>query len=99
MDEVDQVAEVPLQPVEFPDDQGVPVAQGFEVGGQLGPIILLPGGLVFVEGIPVDADSRKNIPLKVRRLGAIRLETRMYPTRTDFSSVIYTCQAPLIILS
>jgi hypothetical protein len=33
VDDVDQVPQVPAKPVEFPDDQGVVVAQGFEAGG------------------------------------------------------------------
>lgn len=42
VDDIDQVAEIPAEPVEFPHDQGVPVAQGFEACDQLGPVILLP---------------------------------------------------------
>jgi hypothetical protein len=33
MDDVDQAAQVPAQPVQFPDDQGVFKTQGFEAGG------------------------------------------------------------------
>lgn len=49
--DVDPVAEIPAETVEFPHDRGVFVAQGFEAGGQLGPVLFLPGGLVFVEGV------------------------------------------------
>lgn len=44
--DVDQMSQVPSQPVEFPDEQGVAVAQGLEAGGQLGPGLLLPRGSV-----------------------------------------------------
>ena len=59
VDDVDEVAEVPAEPVEFPYDQGVFVAEGFEAGGQLGPVVLVSGGPIFVEGVRADAGGQE----------------------------------------
>lgn len=42
---IDQVTQVPAEPVEFPHDQGVAVTQGSEAGGQLGPVSLDKHGI------------------------------------------------------
>jgi hypothetical protein len=71
VDDVDQVPQVPAQPVEFPYDQGVAVAQGFETGGQLWAIFLLSGGPVLIERVGGNAGGQERIALKVRGLGSV----------------------------
>jgi len=73
VDDVDQMAQVPAEPVELPDHEGVAVAEGFEARGQVRPVILLPGGPVFVEGICVDAGGHERVALQVCGLGTVGL--------------------------
>ena len=67
VDDVDQVAQVPAYPVQFPDYEGVAVAQGLEAGRQLRSV-LLPGGTVVVEGVGLDAGDPECVALQVRSL-------------------------------
>lgn len=61
VDDVDQMSQVPAEPVQLPDDQGVPVPQGFESGGQLGPVFLLAGGLVLIQGVRSRAGGQERV--------------------------------------
>src|SRR5215213_11390301 len=49
MDEIDQVAQVATEPVEFPCDQRIALPQRLEACLQTRPIIALAGGLVLVD--------------------------------------------------
>jgi hypothetical protein len=64
------MAQVPAKPVEFPYDQSVPTVHGLQAGRQLGAVILLPGGSVFIEEFSVEADGQECIALKIRGSGA-----------------------------
>ena len=61
------------EPVEFPDDQRVAMAQGFQACGQLGSVILLPRGPVFVHGHRIDPGDDEGVALQVRGLGSVGL--------------------------
>lgn len=63
MDCVDEVAQVSAKSVEFPDKKSVTVAETFQACRQLGAVILLPGCLVFVEVVRVDAGDDEGIVL------------------------------------
>ena len=73
VNDVDQVPQVPAEPVELPDHQGVPVPQGFEACRELGSVVFLSGGQVFVERAGVDAGGQERVALQVGGLGSVGL--------------------------
>src|SRR5207302_8313083 len=85
MNDINQVPQIPAQPVELPHDQGVPVTQRFQASSQLGPVILLPRGPVLVERIRTDASSQERISLQVGRLGTVRLRDAHVSDQHRFS--------------
>jgi hypothetical protein len=73
MDEVDQVAQVAAEPVEFPCDQRIALPQRFETRFQTRSIISLAGRLVLVEVSRFDTGGNERIALQVERLAAVGL--------------------------
>jgi hypothetical protein len=70
---IDEVAEVPAEPVELPDEQDVPLSQGFEAGQQPRPVVALAGCLVVVEVFRPHARCDEGIFLEVEYLAAVGL--------------------------
>jgi len=63
VDGVDEMVEVTAEAVEFPHDQGVALADCFKTSREAGSVILLPGRVVIVELIRVDAGFEQRIAL------------------------------------
>ena len=68
VDDVDQVTQVPTEPVQLPHDQCVPSPHSFQTGCQLWPIILLARRLIFVNLLRINPGSKQCVPLQVRCL-------------------------------
>ena len=70
---VDKMAQVAPEAVEFPDDQGIILAQGFEAGLKAGTVVLLAGGPVLIQ--PRDLNTRRDqrVVLQIENLRAINL--------------------------
>ena len=76
MDQVDEVAQVPAEPVELPGGQDVTFPQRLEAGGEPGPVIAPAGGQVLVEA-GTDAGGEQGVALQVRTWEPSAFETRM----------------------
>src|SRR5512135_2674437 len=70
---VDQVAEVPAQPVELPDDQRVALAQRLQARRQAGAIVATAGRRVLIDVPAVNTRGEQGVPLQVGHLAAVRL--------------------------
>lgn len=57
--------------IELPHHKHIPVAQGFETGGQTRPIIATAGRAIFIDVVLFDADGAQGIVLQVEGLRAI----------------------------
>src|SRR4051794_396661 len=73
MDEIDQMAQVAVEPVEFPRHQRISLPQRFETRLQTRPIIALAGRLVLVEVSRFDAGGEQRVTLQIERLAAVGL--------------------------
>ena len=62
---VDQVAEVAAEAVEFPDGEGIALPEGFETGGESGPVITFSRGGILIEVSGLDAGGDQGILLEV----------------------------------
>src|ERR1700679_3412821 len=70
---IDEVAQVAAQPIELPNDQGVPTAQGLEGGIESRPRIEAAGGAVLVEPARGNSGGPKSVALQIGALRSVRL--------------------------
>ena len=73
MDEIDQVAQIAAEPIEFPCNQRIALPQRFEARLQTRPIVALAGRLVLIEVSRFDTGGQQSIALQVERLAAVGL--------------------------
>ena len=73
VDEVDQVTQVPPEPVQLSGDQRVVLAQRLQASLQPRPVVTLAGGVVLVEVFYVNAGTDQSVTLQVEHLAAVRL--------------------------
>ena len=69
VNDVDEVAQIAPQPVELPDDEGVPATQGLQGSVESKTGVEAAGGAVLVESAPGNARSPQRVPLQI---GALR---------------------------
>jgi hypothetical protein len=73
VNDIDEVAQVAAQPIELPNDQGVPTAQGLEGGIESRPRIEAAGGAVLVEPARGNSGGPKSVALQIGALRSVRL--------------------------
>ena len=76
VNDVDEVAQVAPQPVELPDDEGIPATQRLECGIESRPRVQPPGGAVLVEPARGNAGGPQRVALQIGALRSI-CDTRM----------------------
>jgi hypothetical protein len=72
MDGIDQVSQVPPQPVEFPDHQRIPLAYRLQTIFKSRPIVAVARGSIFIEVPGIDTGLAQGITLQIGNLAAIR---------------------------
>lgn len=65
MNDVNQMAQVTAEAIKLPDDQRVPFAESFDACDKLRAVIFLPGRVVFIESIGVNARGDECIALQI----------------------------------
>ena len=64
MNDVNQMAQVTAEAIKLPDDQRVPFAESFDACDKLRAVVL-PGRVVFIESIGVNARGDECIALQI----------------------------------
>jgi hypothetical protein len=63
---------MPPEPIELPDDEGIPRAEGFEAGCQPWSGLRAPRGEIVIEPVRGHPRGQEGIALEVEHLRAIR---------------------------
>lgn len=82
MHQVNEVAYVPAQAVEFPDDECVTAPQRLAAAGKSRPVVAPAGSLVFIEVRVGDAGDEQRIALGSSAWEPSAFEARVYPIST-----------------
>jgi len=61
---VDQVVQVPAEPVQFPHHQPIALPQRLQAGGEPGPVVGAPGSMVLVELGGIDTGGEQRVALQ-----------------------------------
>jgi len=80
--QVNEVAYVPAQAVEFPDDECVTAPQRLAAAGKSRPVVAPAGSLVFIEVRVGDAGDEQRIALGSSAWEPSAFEARVYPIST-----------------
>jgi len=80
--QVNEVAYVPAQAVEFPDDECVTAPQRLAAVGKSRPVVAPAGSLVFIEARVGDAGDEQRIALGSSAWEPSAFEARVYPIST-----------------
>ena len=67
------MTEVTPEPVGFPDEEGVVLAECFQARRQVRTVVHLPGSVILIEAPWLDSDDHECIPLKIGALRSVRL--------------------------
>lgn len=76
VNDIDEVAQVAAQPIELPNDQGVPAAQGLEGCVESGPRIETAGGAVLVKPARCNSGGPKSVALSTPACSSVQLFRR-----------------------
>jgi len=79
VNDVDEVAQVAPQPVELPDDEGIPATQRIECGIESRPRVQSPGGAILVEPARGNASGLQRVALQIGALRPSAFDTRIWP--------------------
>lgn len=86
VDQIDEVAEIAAEAVEFPDDKGITTAQRLQARRKTGPILFLSRRGILIDISDLDTSLCQRIALKVVDLAAVSLR---YPRIPDQSCHLF----------